>query len=215
MITSTRDQKKKRGGDGQVFLLCVFFAALLPGDIANWTVCRYTQMTELEDAWELALAEASRRAVASGRADIAQYLDLRRQNDLLRRTAIDWLNAVFTSLAGDANRVRGGIQIERHDDHRFRRGPDTMVGTRLVLRRGVRALTVESGWPRTPRDGIVRGDGLACANIKHLGRARMNAELVLVRSRTDSPQWWVLKDDERWPLTDSVLRRHFSILSES
>jgi hypothetical protein len=171
-------------------------------------------MDELEDAWELALAEASRRAVASGRADIAQYLDLRRRNDLLRRTAIDWLNAAFTSLAGDANRIRAGIQIERHDDHRFRRGPATMVGTRLVFRRGVRALTIESGWPRTPRDGIVRGDALACANIKHLGRPRMNDELVLVRSRTDSPQWWVLKDDERWPLTESVLRRHFSVLSQ-
>jgi hypothetical protein len=171
-------------------------------------------MDELEDAWELALAEASRRAVASGRADIAQYLDLRRRNDLLRRTAIDWLNAAFTSLAGDANRISAGIQIERHDNHRFRRGSATMVGTRLVLRRGVRALTIESGWPRTPRDGVVRGDGLACANIKHLGHTRMNDELVLVRSRTDSPQWWVLKDDERWPLTESVLRRHFTALSQ-
>ena len=172
-------------------------------------------MNELEEAWEIALAEASRRAHGAGRADIARYLDLRRQNDLLRRTAIDWLNATFTVLAADANRVNAGIQIERHDDHRFRRGSATMVGTRLIFRRGVRELVIESGWPRTPRDGIVRGEGLACANIKHLGRKRMNDELLLIRSKTDSPQWFVLKDDERSPLNDAVLRRHFSLFSQS
>src|SRR5262249_7774973 len=142
-------------------------------------------MDELEDAWELALAEAAQRAQRAGRADIARYLDLRRRNDLLRRTAIDWLNAAFISLAADANRARAGIQIERHDDHRFRRGSATMVGNELILRRGVRALIIETGWPRTPRDGIVRGDGLACAHLKHLRRARLNGELVLVQYPAD------------------------------
>src|SRR5262245_12752804 len=172
-------------------------------------------MNELEDAWELALAEAAQRAQRSGRTDIARYLDLRRRNDLLRRTAIDWLNAVFTALAADANRLSAGIQIERHDEHRFRRGSATMVGTQLVFRRGVRTLTIESGWPRTPRDGFVRGDGLACANIKHLGRTRMNDELLLLRTRTDSPQWFVVKDDARAPLNDSILHRHFSFFTHS
>ena len=134
---------------------------------------------------------------------------------LLRRTAIDWLNGAFTALAADANRVNGGIQIERHEEHRFRRGPATMVGSQLIFRRGVRALTVESGWPRTPKDGIVRGDALACANIKHLGRARMNDELVLVRNKADSPQWFILKDEQRVMLNDSFLRRHFSFFTQS
>ena len=170
---------------------------------------------ELEEAWEVALADASQRAQSAGRADIATYLDLRRRNDLLRRTAIDWLNGTFTTLAADANRLNAGIQIEHHENHRFRRGPATMVGTQLTFRRGVRTLTIESGWPRTPRDGIVRGDGLACANIKHLGRARMNDELVLVRSKTDSPQWFVLKEDERSLLSDSLLRHHFSFFTQT
>ena len=172
-------------------------------------------MNELEEAWELALADASHRAQSAGRADITKYLDLRRRNDLIRRTAIDWLNATFTALAADANRGNAGIQIERHDNHRFRRGPATMVGTQLTFRRGVRALTIESGWPRAPRDGIVRGDGLACANIKHPGRARMNDELVLVRSKTDSPQWFVLREDERSLLSDSLLHRHFSFFTQT
>ena len=58
-------------------------------------------VNELEEAWEVALAEASQRAQSAGRADIAGYLDLRRRNDLLRRTAIDWLNGTFTALAAE------------------------------------------------------------------------------------------------------------------
>jgi hypothetical protein len=172
-------------------------------------------MTDLEEAWELALAEASQRAQKGGRADIARYLDLRRRNDLLRSTAIDWLNAVMTTLAGDANRRHAGIQIERHDSHRFRRGSATMVGTQIVLTRGVRALAIESGWPRVPRDGVVRGNGLACANIKHRGQPRLNDELILVSSANGSPQWFILTDDRQSLLTEADLRRHFELLAQS
>ena len=173
-------------------------------------------MSELEEAWELALAEATRRAHAAGRADVARYLDLRAQNDLLRRTAIDWLTATLTSLAGEANRNGAAIQIERQDPHRFRRGSATMVGIQLTLRRGVRALSIESGWPRTPRDGIVRGNGLACANIKHFGRRQSNAELLLVRSANGSPEWFVLeKNGRRSRLTETDVRTHLSVLTET
>lgn len=172
-------------------------------------------MNDLDEAWELALTEASHRASKAGRGDIARYLELRRENDFLRSIAIEWLNGAFTSLAADANRHRAGIQMEHHEEHRFRRGSATMVGTQLVFRKGVRALIVESGWPRAPRDGVVRGNALACANIKHLGRARLNDELILVRSRTDSPQWFVLKDDDRTLLTDAILHQHFSLLAKS
>ena len=174
-------------------------------------------MSELEEAWELALAEANRRAQAAGRADIARYLDLRTQNDLLRRTAIDWLTATLISLAGEANRNGAAIQIERRDTHRFRRGSATMVGIQLTLRRGVRALSIEGGWPRTPRDGIVRGNGLACANIKHFGRHRSNAELLLACPPGRGPQWFVLgKTGTRVPFTETLARHHFSaLMSES
>ena len=174
-------------------------------------------MSELEEAWEVALAEAAQRARATGRADIASYLDLRSKNDLLRRTAIDWLAATLTALAGEANRKGAGIQIERQDSHTFRRDSATMVGTQLTLRRGVRALAVESGWPRKPVDGFVRGDGLACANIKHFGRPRANAELILSPSTKGQPQWLVInKTQTRTPLTESQIRHHLAILlSES
>ncbi len=172
-------------------------------------------MNDLEEAWEIALAEATQRARGAGRADILRYLDLRRRNDLLRRAATEWLHESITTLAGEANRAGAAIQIEHQDDHRFRRGSATMVGKLLTLRKGVRTLTIESGWPRGPRDGVVRGNGLACANIKHLGRTRLNDELVLVSSASGSPQWFVLRDDERSLLGESYLRRHFAILIQT
>jgi hypothetical protein len=173
----------------------------------------FLTMSELDEAWEVALAEATRRARGAGRADIARYLDLRSKNDLLRRTAVDWLTAALTSLAGEANRKGAGIQIERLEAHSFRRGSSTMVGNQLTLRCGVRALLLESGWPRAPRDGFVHGDGLACANIKHFGRPRSNAELLLARSSKGLPQWLVLeKTGDQTPLSEADIRKHFSLL---
>src|SRR2546421_3280125 len=172
-------------------------------------------MTELDEAWEVALAQATQRAQGAGRADIARYLDLRKRNDLLRRAATEWLIDAVFSLAADANRAGAAIQIERSENHRFKRASATMVGTQLTLRRGVRALMIESGWPRTRRDGIVRGNALACANIKHLGQPRKNEELILVSSVKGSPQWFALKDDKRSLVTESDLRRHFLNLTQS
>ena len=105
--------------------------------------------------------------------------------------------------------------IEQQNENRFQRGNATMVGKRITLRRGVRALTIECGWPRTPRDGIMRGNGLACANIKHFGQPKLDDELLLTPSKAGSPQWLILRDDTRSNLTESQLRRHFSFLSQS
>jgi hypothetical protein len=172
-------------------------------------------MIELDEAWEMALAEAQTRAHAAGRRDIADYLSLRRRNDLLRRIGTDWLINEFVLLAGEANRSGAGIQLERNNEHRFSRGTASMVGRQVTLRRGVRAVTIESGWPRTPKDGIVRGGGLACANIKHLGRPRLNQELLLIRSSTGSPEWVVVNDDERTRLTETDLQHHVTRLTRS
>src|SRR5882762_4850636 len=169
-------------------------------------------MSEFEDTWELTLAEAMRRAQTEGRADIAGYLDLRAQNDLLRRAATDWFMITFTSLAAVANRHGAGIQIEQKNAHRFHRDSATMVGTQLTLRRGVRALTIESGWPRAPRDGIVRGGGLACANIKHLGIKSANEELLLIRSQSGKPCWVEIeKRGRRAEVHEATARNHIAI----
>ena len=166
-------------------------------------------MRELDEAWALALAEAERRAREAGRADIADYLSLKNSNDLLRTAGVDWLLAEFTSLAGQANRAGASIQISKQDAHRFKSGSSTMVGHLITLTNGVRTLYVEAGWPRVPRDGFVRGGGLACANIRHLGIRTANEELLLTKSSNGTPVWKSLKHAS---LHESHMRRHIAIL---
>lgn len=167
-------------------------------------------MSELDEAWELAIAEAERRARETGRGDIADYLALRASNDLARRSGIDWLLMAFMAIAGEANRVGAGITIEQTDAHRFKVGNSTMVGNRLVFRFGLRALTVEAGWPRMPRDGFVRGNGLACGRIDHFGLKKNNEELLLVKQKDNPPQWVVIDEDTgtRSPLVEARVRLH-------
>jgi hypothetical protein len=119
----------------------------------------------------------------------------------------------LSSLAGEANRRGSSIQITKEEDHRFRVGTSTMVGHQLSLTSGVRTLFVEAGWPRTPRDGIVRGRGLACGNIRHFGMRRADQELLLSISSTGSPSWDVRTEEGRLSsLHEEDVRRHLRIL---
>jgi hypothetical protein len=170
-------------------------------------------VSELDEAWALALAAAEQQARVSGRGELAEYLALRNSNDLIRRTSIDWLLVTFTELAAQANRAGCSIQIFNSDGHRFKRGPATMVGQLLTLKSGVRTIFVEAGWPRTPRDGFVRGGGLACANIRHLGLSAVSEELLLMKSNTGAPSWVAVRDSEsRQPVCEASLAHHLKIL---
>lgn len=152
------------------------------------------------------------RARAQGRGDVLDYLDLRAANDGLRAAGVAWLVETFTALAGEANRAGAGLSLARTEAHRFRVGNSTMVGTRLVLSRGVRALTVEAGWPRAPRDGVVRGGGLASALVGHFGHRDAGEELLLAPA-ANAPRWFVLdKTGARTELLEDRLRLHFSRL---
>ena len=173
-------------------------------------------MSELDEAWALALAEAEKRARAAGHSELAEYLSLKNSNDLLRTSGIEWLVSTFTVLAGEANRAGASLQIASLDTHRFRIGNSTMVGRLLTFSNGVRKLFVEAGWPRTPRDGIVRGGGLACANIRHLGLTSANEELLLAKTNTGAPTWLSsVKKSPRNVLHESDIRRHLSILLDT
>jgi hypothetical protein len=157
-------------------------------------------LSELEAEWARRLAEAEARARHAGRSDVADYLALRALNDVARNVGIEWLLAAFTEHAGEANRTAtdASISVEHRDAHRFRVGNSQMVGRRLTLVAGVRSLTVEAGWPRTPRDGIVRGGGLAAARISHFGRRRDDDELLLVQNAAGdatAPCWFILDAD--------------------
>ena len=173
-------------------------------------------MSELDEAWAFALAEAEQRARLSGRQDVADYLALRNSNDLLRKTGVDWLVRCFTEIAGEENRTGSGIQISQDEQHRFRVASATMVGRLLVLKSGVRTLFVEAGWPRTPRDGFIRGSGLACGNIRHLGISSASEQLLLTTTETGAPRWMVVnKHTGRLQLGSDAIRRHLKILVDN
>ncbi|HEU4770123.1 MAG TPA: hypothetical protein VFS77_22335 [Pyrinomonadaceae bacterium] len=168
-------------------------------------------MSELDEAWAAALSEAEQKARLAGRRDVAEYLTLKNSNDLLRKAGIQWLMETFTTAAGEANRVGASIQIARNDDHRFQTGTSTMVGQLITLSFGVRTLFIEAGWPRVPRDGFVRGGGLACANIRHLGLRAVSEELLLTRTNSGAPGWKSVTKN-RPQLHTSDLHRHIDIL---
>jgi hypothetical protein len=163
---------------------------------------------------ERRMEEARERASGGGRGDVLEYLNLRAANDAVRSRAVEWLVEVFTAAAGELNRAGAGLALARTDAHRFRVGNSSMVGARLVLHRGVRRLTVEAGWPRAPRDGIVRGGGLASALVGHFGDARAGEELLLLPGPPDAEARWfvVEKTGARSELNPGHLRRHLTRL---
>ena len=171
-------------------------------------------MSELDEAWAAALSEAEQRARLSGRGDLADYLALRNSNDLLRKAGVDWLVTGFLNHAGDANRNGASIQIANTDGHRFRMGNSTMVGRLITFTNGVRQLFVEAGWPRVPRDGIVRGGGLAAAQIRHLGIRSANDELLLSRSPAGSPKWTAVTK-HRHDFLELHIRHHLAVLLDN
>src|ERR1044071_971381 len=168
-------------------------------------------MSELDEAWAAALSEAERRARLAGRGDIADYLSLKNSNDLLRQAGVDWLLAEFTTLAAQANRAGASIQISNHEGHRFKVGSSTRVGELITFTNGVRTLYVEAGWPRVPRDGFVRGGGLACANIRHLGIRQAGEELLLTKTKTGAPIWQSVLN-KGLTLHEADMRHHIHVL---
>ncbi|MCA1592967.1 MAG: hypothetical protein LC754_10015 [Acidobacteria bacterium] len=168
-------------------------------------------MSEFDAEYERLVAEA--RGRTRGRNDVLDYLDLRATNDALRTGGVEWLLQTFTALAGEANRAGACLTFTRADAHRFRVGNSTMVGEQLVLRVGVRSLTVEAGWPRTPRDGIVGGGGLACAQVSHFGNRAAGEEILLVASESGAARWLVLdKTSTRSEFSEESARRHLTKL---
>jgi hypothetical protein len=171
-------------------------------------------LSELDAEWKQLLAEAERRARRAGRVDVGEYLALRQSNDEARRAGIEWLFETFTRLAGEANRAQAAaLSIERDDAYRFRVGASTMVGTQVTLRAGeVRALRIAAGWPRAPKDGIVRG-GLARAEINHFG-APKRTELLLLERAQEELKWIIIVENTnaRREFLEESARHHITML---
>lgn len=166
-------------------------------------------MNELDQVWSQMLDDAEKRARESGRHDVADYLSLKARNDAMRQASVGWIFDTLIEIAGEANRNRAAITIEREDPHNFADRGANMAGSLLRLRQGVRCLTVEAGWTRTPADGFMRGGALAFARITHFGMPKHSAELQLILA-AGSPEWKTT--DPVAPVDSAVLREHIEVL---
>lgn len=168
-------------------------------------------MNELDEVWATMISQAHNRAVTNGKSDVADYLALKASNDQIRVTAVRWLMDSMLEVAAEANRRNASISIENEQPHRFEFNNSNPVGYLLRLRQGVRCLTLEAGWTRTPADGFMRGNALAAAQIRHFGMRQENTELVLLRT-PELPEWFSIDKQERRVLfgADDLLR-HFQI----
>jgi len=170
-------------------------------------------MNELEQVWAQKLDEARAKAQTTGRADVAEYLNLRATNDLIRQTSVNWLLESLLEIAAEAIRGVVNITIETEHQHRFQFGNSNLAGSLVRLSQGVRCLTVEAGWTRAPADGFMRGGALAVARIAHFGMSKHNVELLLIQS-DDSLNWFAVDNDGKRDLFNAKnLQRHFQILT--
>ena len=169
-------------------------------------------MNELDEVWLQMMEKAVAGAQAAGRTDVADYLALKANNDSIRSTSCQWLFDSFLELSEEVNRKGIRLEIENESPHRFTVGHSTMVGALLRFRYGIRCLTVETGWTRTPADGFMRGGALAQARISHFGMSKSNAELLLLRQNQDAPYWVSIdKEGAKTIFAFNNLREHFQV----
>lgn len=169
-------------------------------------------MNELNEFWANSIDEAINRARAEGRADVADYLSLKATNDEIRAASCRWLFESLLEIAHEKMRDGLNLKIENENPYRFEMNKATMVGSLLEFSLGIRRLTAEAGWTRTPQDGFMRGGALAFARLVHFGQAKHNAELILIRVTDSAPQWFAVdRAGQRTPFDSNTLREHFRI----
>lgn len=169
-------------------------------------------MNELNEFWANSINEAINKARGQGRHDVADYLALKATNDEIRGASSRWLFESFLEIAHEAIRRGIDLKIENVSPHRFEINRATMVGSLVRLIFGVRSLTIEAGWTRTPADGFMRGGSLAAARLTHFGQSKHNAELILLRSAENAPQWFAVdKNGARKPFDANSILEHFAV----
>lgn len=152
-------------------------------------------------------------ARAGGRSDVEDYLALRAANDAIRQAGTKWLFDSMIEIAAGSNRERPPVTIEREEPHSFDHRGANIVGSMLRLRQGLRCLTLEAGWTRTPSDGFMRGGALAVARVSHFGFPGATSEIVLVNA-PDQPFWNIFEDGRLGPrFGETELRSHFRLLT--
>ena len=170
-------------------------------------------MSEMDELWSQMLAEARETARGSERHAVADYLDLKATNDLIRRTGVAWLFETIMRMVASENRTNVALSMERIEPHSFDHRGANIVGSAVSFRYGVRCLTVEAGWTRTPADGFMRGGGLAVGRLRHFGMPGRNVEIALFGTE-GPPVWRILKEGlVHGELQDEDLLFHVELLT--
>ena len=166
-------------------------------------------MTTLDNFWSQIIDQAIKNADIDGRENVAEFLRLRSKNDAIRQTAVTWLLDTFTSEIMTTESISRGLVVERVDTHHFKHENSNLIGSHLSFQLGVRCLSVEAGWTRTPSDGIMTGGALARARISHFGFARAKEEFLLILEQP-RPRW---RQSETAAFFDtSILTHHLDLL---
>jgi hypothetical protein len=161
--------------------------------------------------WAEKINDAIATARSAGRHDVADYLALKAANDSIRETGVRWLFDSLIEIAAETSRQGPVVTIEREDPHNFDNKGSNITGSLLRIRHGVRCLTMEAGWTRTPKDGIMRGGALAIARITHFGITAANTQLML-KFADSAPVWMVSTESNEARIFDSAsLQQHFRI----
>jgi hypothetical protein len=151
-------------------------------------------MNDFEALLTAQIVNAIENARASGRDDIADYLALKAANDTIRQRETDDLLKAFIGIALSAENVARNVEVERESPHSFQYSNARLKGALLRMVRGLRRLTVETGWTRGPGDGIMRLGAMAFARITHFGIPEKNAALILKREG-DVHAWFEVRND--------------------
>lgn len=168
-------------------------------------------VSELDEMWSTMLDDAMRAARAAGRHDVADYLDLKARNDAIRQANVRWLFEGIAHIALEVENEIRGLKVEREEPHSFSYRNANISGWLIRLSQGVRCLTLEAGWTRTPADGFMRGGALAVARITHRGMTKMNADLIL-KPDNAGPGWTAIYGDGvSIAVDETFLRQHFAV----
>jgi hypothetical protein len=172
-------------------------------------------MEELDEVWTNFLKAAAARVNSSDKSDIADYLELKSTNDFLRSTSVQWLFESVVEIASEANRRNANLTFEKKHPHSFTIGNANLVGWLVRFRQGVRCLSFEAGWTRTPSDGFMRGGALAVGRVTHFGMAKQNVELNLLKIE-NAPVWFATdQNGKRTEFHSDHLQNHFKIFLDA
>lgn len=163
----------------------------------------------VKEIWKKDLENALRRARNSGKSSIADYISLKASNDTIRAESVSWLLDTVLNIVFAFNRHGARIQLDKKENHGFEYAGATLTGPRLLLKQGIRCLTIEAGWTRVPGDGIMQNGALAFSSISHFGYPKEN-EILALHVFEGTPGWYVIEDDRRrTAFSAKSLERHF------